>query len=270
MATSQLLVDAKKFDKMIVDVITDLRRKHKRADCKNIHKEFVKIADFSNIGKEDLMNRINILLIDEKILNKRNRNLDSYYVNENTSPDNNNFSETSHDTSADDTEPIFPVTLQTPSKFASPDGQSSNIDTIYEKIKIQNFKDNILQFMRICEDLIKKSSAGNNKIIGQLQDELKSKDHIINSILTTIGDLTSSELKSKDKENTTKTSINQSSTKITSDNTQSINDSDKNNSINAIKEQVVTIKDNSASVKPEKIIIHVGTNDISNNTKYLR
>ena len=67
------------------------------------------------------MNRINILPIDEKILNKRNRNLDSYYVNENTSPDNNNFSETLHNnisfnTSTDDTEPIFPATLQTPSK----------------------------------------------------------------------------------------------------------------------------------------------------------
>ena len=82
------------------------------------------------------MNRINILLIDEKILNKRNRNLDSYYVNENISPDNNNFSETPHNTSADNTEPISPVTSQTPSKtsinhipdltigFSSPDGQS--------------------------------------------------------------------------------------------------------------------------------------------------
>ena len=153
MVISQFLTDTKKFDEMIVDVITDLRKKHKRADCESIHKEIIKIADFSNISKEDLMNRINILLIDEKILNKRNRNLDSYYVNENTSPGNNNFSETPHNTSADDTEAIFPVTSQTPSKtrerstsinripdftigFASPDGQSSNIDTVYEKIKI--------------------------------------------------------------------------------------------------------------------------------------
>ena len=57
---------------MIVDVITDFRRKHKRVDCESIHKEIVKIADFSSISKEDLMNRINILLIDEKIVNKRN------------------------------------------------------------------------------------------------------------------------------------------------------------------------------------------------------
>ena len=55
------------------------------------------------------MNRISILLIHEKILN-------SYYVNENTSPDNDNFSKTPHDTSYDDTEPIFSVTSQTPSK----------------------------------------------------------------------------------------------------------------------------------------------------------
>ena len=112
MAISQLLTDTKNFYGMIVDVITDLRRKHKRADCESIHKEIVKIADFSNISKEDLMNRINTLLIDEKILNKRNRNLDSYYVNENTSPDNNNFSETPHNnnsfhTSTDDAKPIF-------------------------------------------------------------------------------------------------------------------------------------------------------------------
>ena len=170
MATSQLVTDMKKFDGMIVDVITDLRRKHKRADCESTHKEIVKLADFSNIGKEDLMNRINTLLIDEKILNKRNRNLGSYYGSENTSPDNNNFSETLHNNilfniSTDDTEPVFLVTSKTPSitkegstsvnpiseftiGFASPDGQTLNIDAISEKIKIQDFKDNILQNFR--------------------------------------------------------------------------------------------------------------------------
>ena len=224
MATSQLVTDTKKFEGMIVDVITDLRRKHKRADCKSIHKEIVKLADFSNISKEGLMNRINTLLIDEKILNKRNRNLNSYYVNENTSSDNNNFSETPHknilfNTSTDDAEPIFPVTSKIPSTtkggstsinaipeftigFTSPDGQSLNIDTIFEKIKIESFKDNILQNLREniieifdaklvnfkaqYEDLVKRSCANYNKIVYQLQDELKSTDHIINKLLTTI------------------------------------------------------------------------------------
>ena len=78
MVTSQLLTGTEKFDEMTVDVITDLKRKHKRVDCKSIHKEIVEMSDFRNTSKEDLMNRINILLIDEKILNKRNRNLDSY------------------------------------------------------------------------------------------------------------------------------------------------------------------------------------------------
>ena len=162
MAISQLLTDTKKIDRMIVDVITDLRKKHKRADCESIHKETVNLADFSNTSKEDLMSRINTLLIDEKILNKRNRNLDSYYVNENTSPDNNNFSETPHknilfDTSTDDTEPISPVNSKTPSitkegstsinpipeltiGFTSPDGQSLDMDAISEKFKFKVLK----------------------------------------------------------------------------------------------------------------------------------
>ena len=51
MATSH---DTKKIDKMIVDVITYLRRKNKRVDCESIHKEIAKIANFSKISKEDL------------------------------------------------------------------------------------------------------------------------------------------------------------------------------------------------------------------------
>ena len=89
-----------------------------------------------------------------------------------------------------------------------------NIDTIYEKIKIQSFKGNILQNLREniieifdaelanskaqCEDLVKKPCADYNKIMDQIHEELKSKDHIINKFLTTMGDLTSSELKSKE------------------------------------------------------------------------
>ena len=69
---------------VLYDRAMDLELVNLIADLENIQKEIVKIADFSNISKEDLMNRINILLIDEKILNKRNRNLDSYYVNDKT------------------------------------------------------------------------------------------------------------------------------------------------------------------------------------------
>ena len=77
--------------------------------------------------------------------------------------------------------------------FTSPDGQSST--QFMKKIKIQSFKDNILQnlceniieifdtklinFKAQCEDLVKKSRADYSKIISQPQDELKSKDRII-------------------------------------------------------------------------------------------
>ena len=103
MATSQLLTDTEKCSEMIVDVIIDLRRKHKHDSCESIHKESVKIVDSSNIRKEDHVNRINILLIDEKILNKGNINL-----NQNTSPDKNNFSEIFHNKIS----LILPLTIQ--------------------------------------------------------------------------------------------------------------------------------------------------------------
>ena len=115
------------------------------------------------------MNIITVFLTDEEILNKRNRNLDSYYGNEDTSPDNN-FSETLYN----NIYLILPLTIQNQFylllrklhkktrerstsinsipdftvRFESPDGQSSNIDKIYEKNKIQSFEDNILQNLR--------------------------------------------------------------------------------------------------------------------------
>ena len=128
------------------------------------------------------------------------------------------------------------------------------------------FDAEIINFKAECEDLVKKSCVSYNKI-DQLKDELKSKDHIINKLLTTIGDLTRSELKFTDtiihklinqsncEENTNRTSINQSSTKITSNNSQGknvINDSHKIDSVNAIKKQVATLKENSTLVKPNK------------------
>ena len=64
--------------------------------------------------------------------------------------------------------------------------------------------------------------------------------------------------------------MNQSSTKITSENTQGINDSKKvyininiNNSINAIKEQVGTIKEKSRSVESNKQRSEKSKNQVS-------
>ena len=88
------------------------------------------------------------------------------------------------------------------------------------------FDAKLINFKAQCESLVKKVICR----LQQLQDKLKLKDHVINTLITTIGHLTSSELNSKDnvihklinqnncKENTNRVSINQSSTKITSSN----------------------------------------------------
>ena len=120
---------------------------------------------------------------------------------------------------------------------------------IFAKILVKYLTMNLSTLKINVEDLVKKPCADYNKVIDQLQDELKSKDHIINKLLTTIGHLTSSKLRSKDniihklinqsncEENTNRASINQCSTKITYGNIQGksdMNDSDKNDSVNAI------------------------------------
>ena len=70
------------FDQNIFTVINDLKKKQKRADIDSIHKEIIKTIDFKDTTKDDLQDRINILLINEKLINKINRNLNSYSVNE--------------------------------------------------------------------------------------------------------------------------------------------------------------------------------------------
>ena len=48
----------------------------------SIHMEIIKTIDFKDTTKDDLQDRINILLINEKLINKINRSLTSYSVNE--------------------------------------------------------------------------------------------------------------------------------------------------------------------------------------------
>ena len=48
----------------------------------SIHMEIIKTIDFKDTAKDDLQDRINILLINEKLINKINRSLTSYSVNE--------------------------------------------------------------------------------------------------------------------------------------------------------------------------------------------
>ena len=70
------------FDQSIFTVINDLKEKRKRADIDSIHKDIIKTIDLKDTTKDDLQDSINILLINEKLINKINGNLNSYSVNE--------------------------------------------------------------------------------------------------------------------------------------------------------------------------------------------
>ena len=70
-----------KIDDTIFSVILQIRKNHNRADIDSIHKQIIKV-DFENITKEFLDDRIHTLITDRKIINKINRNANSYYANE--------------------------------------------------------------------------------------------------------------------------------------------------------------------------------------------
>ena len=61
--------------------IFNIRKKNNRADLDSIYKEIVKSLDFEHVTKEFLDDRIHKSINDGKIINKINRNADSYYVN---------------------------------------------------------------------------------------------------------------------------------------------------------------------------------------------
>ena len=133
MATALIQSGTISFDQNIFTVINDLQKKRKRPDIDSIHKKIIKSNGFKDTTKDDLQDRINILLINEKLINKINRNLNSYSVNEaNTN--------TEYGTSQ---------VLSSNSYFANSNNDINiDITTQHEKIKVESFKENILQNLR--------------------------------------------------------------------------------------------------------------------------
>ena len=70
-----------KIDNEIFVTVLHIRKINNRADLDGIYKDIKKSLDFEDVTKEFLDDRIHTLINDEKILNKLNRNADSYYVN---------------------------------------------------------------------------------------------------------------------------------------------------------------------------------------------
>ena len=62
-------------------LINHLRKQHKRANLDKIYNELIKTINFENASREHLHDRMNELIIQGKIVNKPNRNDDSYLAN---------------------------------------------------------------------------------------------------------------------------------------------------------------------------------------------
>ena len=71
-----------RIDDAILSIILEIRKNQNQADVDNTHKQIIKTADFDNIAKKVLADRIHTLIIDGKVVHKINRNYDSFYVNE--------------------------------------------------------------------------------------------------------------------------------------------------------------------------------------------
>ena len=68
-------------DSNIFVIIATLKRQSKRADIGSIHAHITKTVDFEDITKGNLQERMNSLISDGKMVNKSNRNKDSYWLN---------------------------------------------------------------------------------------------------------------------------------------------------------------------------------------------
>ena len=67
---------------LFFSITLQIHENNNRADISNIFKNYIKTADFKNISKAFLDDRIYTLITYGKIINKITLNADSYYSNE--------------------------------------------------------------------------------------------------------------------------------------------------------------------------------------------
>ena len=106
----------------------------KRADINSIHKEIVKAIDFEAINKEFLNERIEMLLQNDKIMNRLNQNKNSYCLNESLS-----------DSSMTDLLPTqkSPSNSDTPQIARTPNQTSITDFSHISKVNIENIPDEL-------------------------------------------------------------------------------------------------------------------------------
>ena len=196
-------------DHKIYSAIKQIRGQKNRADINSIHKEIVKVIDFEAISKEFLNDRIEMLLQNDKIINRLNRNKNSYRLNESLL-----------DSSMTD---LLPSTQKSPSNSDTPQitrtpNQTSitdfshipkvNIENIPGELTLAKFRNLILTELGndikvIVENEIKehfknetpKSDNFYLKEINSLKEELNKKEVFIKDLVETIKNLTTNSLK---------------------------------------------------------------------------
>ena len=192
-------------DHSIYSAINSIRGQNKRADRNSVHKEIIKTIDFEKISKSFLDDRINMLIQNDKIINKLNRNKDSFRIAD------NDFS-----SSITDELPMsqnYPLFLSTPSFSASYNQSPSNkiiqtemfTDTISNEVKLRKLKDSIInelhaKMIGIIKDQIKlqhsnQESTENTSAVYRieielLKNEMKKKEDLTKTLLDTIKELT--------------------------------------------------------------------------------
>ena len=82
MATASIAnIDLTIPDNNVFAIINHLRKQHTRTNLDKIYNELIKTIHFENASREHLHDRINEFIIQGMIVNKPNRNDDSYRVN---------------------------------------------------------------------------------------------------------------------------------------------------------------------------------------------
>ena len=64
----------------IIAIINKLKNQNKRVDVDSMHKQLVKTTSMQDLTKEDLLKKVHDLETEGKIVNKLNRNKDSFHV----------------------------------------------------------------------------------------------------------------------------------------------------------------------------------------------
>ena len=122
-------------DHSIYSAIKRIRGQNKLPDFNSVHKEIIKTIDFEKIGKNILDDRINMLIQNDKTVNRLNRNKDSFCTVDN---DFNSYITDAHPMTQKS-----PSFLSTPSFPASRDQSQSELHgkmtgIIRDQIKLQH------------------------------------------------------------------------------------------------------------------------------------